>query len=67
MAKPSKLDREIAKAQAEFDEASTNMQIAGRVLQALNAAKSSTSESDAAPKVKRGRKPKKGLPVEVTA
>ncbi len=67
MAKPSKLDREIAKAQAEYDEATTNLMIAGRVLQALKAADSATSEPDAAPKMKRGRKPKKGLPVEVTA
>ncbi len=67
MPKPSKLDREIAKAQAEYDEASASMMIAGRVLQALNAAKSTVAEPDEAPKAKRTRKAKKGLPEAVPA
>jgi hypothetical protein len=61
MAKQSKLDREIEKAQGEYDEAEMSYCIAGRVLMALKEAKSEDGKANNVPKVKRGRKAK-GLP-----
>lgn len=61
MAKPSKLDRAIEAAKGEFDAAEMEFRIKGAIYASLVAARG-VPEANAAPKAKRGRKPKAGLP-----